>query len=203
MPDLAPHSTNCRAAELRALLLAWDAGDGAAGHGLWSHLQRRLAPRALRLAQHGSPLGLEAEDFLQEAALRLALHRARLAAAPQWNLVAYLQQAMTNVLFDRARSSVGSAAVDEEWAEVYPCPRTVEPLAAAVGGDLRERVAEHLADLGPRLARAVWNAHGLELPWKRVARDGGWAGGDSARVAVSRTFGVLRRRLASFEGLGA
>jgi hypothetical protein len=36
-----------------------------------------------------------------------------------------------------------------------------------------------------------------------VADDGGWAGEDSARVAVSRTFGVLRRRLASFEGLGS
>lgn len=203
MPDHALDVTPCRAAELHALLLAWDAGDGEAGQILWSRLQRRLAPCAHGLERRGRPLGLEADDFLQEAALRLAQHRARLAAAAEWNVVAYLQRAMSNVLIDRARRGVASTGLDDRLAEECPCPRTVDPPAAAAGCDLRERVAEHLADLGPRLARAVWNAHALDVPWKRVARDGGWAGEDSARVAVNRSFGVLRLRLASFEGLGA
>jgi RNA polymerase sigma-70 factor, ECF subfamily len=170
-----------------ALIKKAGRGDRSAAQAL----VRAVSPGVWRLAWRLLRDAGEAEDVVQEALIKMW------KVLPDWQagkakIETWLYQVTTNLCFDRLRKS---GRFVEEAAAPEPTDPSPLPDAGLVGGNVRERIDQALAELPDRQRTAIVLTHFEGLPAKAAGEVLG-IGVDAVESLLARGRRKLREALA-------
>jgi RNA polymerase sigma factor (sigma-70 family) len=160
-------------------------------------LVQRCLPSVQQWAHGKLPRGsrgdFDTKDLVQEAALRMLKRRFLFEPRHAHAVQAYMRRTIMNLVRDEARRLARRPECVDVGDEI-PCERT-GPLEITISNDLRTRYEEALQTLRPKDRQLIVASLEEERHVKEIACMFGLPSPAAARMAVTRAFNRLVRKL--------